>query len=300
MTIQFWFNRPLLRRSAVLLLVLLVAPRMPALSLASAQAAGPIAYQGQLTVIGRGAGSPDDLAVGADDTIYFGDMAANRIMRLAANGKVEAVSPVIREPEGIVVLPDGSLIVVEQATNRFYHVDPASKTMSALYTFRNTTGRLGIDGLSRDPASGDLLVPDAPNGRILRLSMDTWKETLIASGFKRPTSVALAADGTLYVCDEYGYAIFRVSREGMVTKVADVPIPDDVILDAEGSLIVNSLQGAIWRINLATGDKTLLVGGLRSPHGIALDSHGDVIIADAVLNQIYRLVLPPSPSTMGG
>jgi streptogramin lyase len=50
----------------------------------------------------------------------------------------------------------------------------------------------------------------------------------------------------------------------------------------------------IWRINPSTGEKTVLVSGLRSPHGVGLDSHGDVIIADAGLNAIYRLVLPPT------
>src|SRR5690349_17779650 len=91
---------------------------------------GPRALRGTLTVLGQGAGSPDDLAVGADDTIYFSDMTVNQVLRLKVGGTSEAVSPTIHEPEGIVVLPDETLIVVEQATNRLYHVDPLTQTMS--------------------------------------------------------------------------------------------------------------------------------------------------------------------------
>jgi sugar lactone lactonase YvrE len=275
-----------LTRLCVLILIVL------AVRATAGQASRPVALHGKLSVIGRGVGSPDDLAVAADDTIYFGDMAANRVFRLTARGIPEAISPPIREPEGIVPLPDGALIVVEQATNRLYRVDPSTKSMSLFYEIGNATRNLGIDGLSRDPVTGDLLVPDAPTGRILRLSADGRRVDLIASGFKRPTSVALATDGSLFVCDEYGNAIYRVDAKGKTSLVAEVPIPDDVILDSAGMLIVNSLRGAIWRIDAETGQKTMLVTALRSPHGIALDSHGNVIIADAGYNQIFRLILP--------
>src|SRR5690242_12485048 len=72
---------------------------------AAAQESGPYALRGTLTEIGKGAGSPDDVAVAADGSIYFGDMTANKVLRLKADGSYEAISPEIREPEGIVPLP---------------------------------------------------------------------------------------------------------------------------------------------------------------------------------------------------
>jgi sugar lactone lactonase YvrE len=258
------------------------------------RADGPTAHLGTLWIIGKGAGSPDDLAVGADDTIYFGDMTANRVLRLNAFGEPEIVSPLIREPEGIVPLPDGTLIVVEQATNRLYRVDPVTKSMSLFYAVGNKTHNDGIDGISRDSTTGDLLIPDAPTGRILRLTSDALRVRLIASGFKRPTSVALTADGTLFVCDEFGNAIYRVTSDGVRTLVAPIMLPDDILLDGDGNLIVNALPGTIWRIDPESGRMIALVTGLRYPHGIAFDSQGNLIIADAILNQIYRLVLPRS------
>jgi sugar lactone lactonase YvrE len=212
------------------------------------------------------------------------------VLRLNALGEPEIVSPVIREPEGIVPLPDGTLIVVEQATNRLYRVDPVKKSMRLFYAVGNTTHNDGIDGISRDPATGDLLIPDAPTGRILRLSSDARHMSLIANGFKRPTSVALAADGTLFVCDEFGNAIYRLTPDGVRTLIAPIRLPDDILLDGNGDLIVNALPGTVWRIDPESGRKIALVTGLRYPHGIAFDSQGNLIIADASLNQIYRLV----------
>src|SRR5262249_47530890 len=222
------------------------------------------------------------------------DMWNNRIMQLKADSSPVIVSPMIGEPEGIVALPDGTLIVVEQATNRLYHLDPATQEMELFYAVGNATKNDGIDGLGYDAVTGDFLIPDAPTGRILRLSSDAKKLELIATGFKRPTSVALAKDGTLYVCDEYGDGIYQISVRGKRSIVAAISFPDDVLLDGDGNLIVNSLEGNIWRINPKTREASRLVIGLGEPHGIALDSKGDLIIADATKNRIYRLAFRDS------
>lgn|GEM_PF-866285 len=249
----------------------------------------PVATSGTLSVVAKGAGAPDDLAISADGTIYFGDLGVNRVFAINPDGSIKPVSPVIDAPEGIVVLDDGSLIVVEQAGNRLYHVDPTTQALSVFYGVGNKTRNPGIDSLSRDPSNGDLLIPDAPTGRILRLSADAQHLSVIASGFRRPTAIAQAADGTLYVCDEYGQHIDRITPDGKRSEVALIPTPDDVIMNTDGSLLVNSLRGTIWRVDPLTGKATALVTGLIEPHGIILDHNGDLLIADAKLNEILRL-----------
>ncbi len=252
------------------------------------RAASPAVAVGQLTVVGRGVGSPDDLAIDAKDTVYFSDLAANRVLRLTAEGNPEAISPVIQDPEGLVPMPDGSLIVAEQATNRLYRVDPASRTMVLFHAVGNPTGRLGIDGLAYDASTRSVLIPDAPTGRILRLSADNHLSTM-AAGFNRPTSVVLAPDGTLYVSDEFGGGVYRETPGKPAVLFASVAEPDDVIQDSRGSLIVNSLAGTIWLIDPQTGAKTALVTGLRQPPGIALDNQGNLLFTDAGFNEIFRL-----------
>ena len=100
---------------------------------------------GQVIVLASGFGSPDDLAVDPrDGTIYFGDFSNNAINRLdPAGGTPQPVVTGINEPEGIVVLGDGRLIVAEQKTNRILLVDPATGTKQLLRQLVNTPGRTG-------------------------------------------------------------------------------------------------------------------------------------------------------------
>src|SRR5258708_34946480 len=110
----------------------------------------PTARQGTLTLLGHGAGSPDDVAVGADDTIYFSDMHANQVLRLRADGTAEAVSPTIREPEGVVPQPDGKFVAAAQASNRLYRVSPIRKTMTQLYDVDTRAANATSDGAALD------------------------------------------------------------------------------------------------------------------------------------------------------
>ncbi|HVB09487.1 MAG TPA: hypothetical protein VNM16_03860, partial [Bacillota bacterium] len=94
-------------------------PQVAASSSATAEAAA--SSRGAATVpvvLGPGFGQPDDAAVAADGTIYFSDFTGGRIGRLPAGGGDPAtVAKGLGDPEGIVVLPDGSLAVAEQANN---------------------------------------------------------------------------------------------------------------------------------------------------------------------------------------
>ncbi len=270
-----------------------------ALITAATATAEPIAVIGTLTLITKGFGAPDDLALGADGTLYFGDLGVNRVAAIALDGTVSLISPTIKEPEGLVALADGTLIVAEQASNKLLRLDPIAQTVTLFYAVGNRTANPGIDNIAYDPVTDDFLIPDAPMGRILRLRLDGTHLKVMATGFWRPTAVALGADGTLYVCDEYRQTIERITSDGKRSKVAAIASPDDVIIDTDGSLLVNSLRGTIWRLDPTSGATTALVTGLIEPHGIILDKDGNVIIADAKRNAIYRLTraqVAPTPS----
>ncbi len=268
-----------------------------AFSINPAKAAGsPYGTSGTLVIVAQNVGSPDDIAVASDGTIYFSDLNAHRVMRITPDGKAEAVSPALPEPEGLIVLPDGTLIVAEQQDNRLYRLDPATQNLTLFYDVGNRTTRPGIDGISQDSSTGDILVPDSPSGRILRISADGQKEAILLTGFVRPTGVALAKDGTLYVCDEYGNAIYSVTPDGKRTIIARMSLPDDVVLDSDGSLLVNSLDGLIWHVDPVARLQKRLVVDLSQPHGLALDSQDNPVIADAGYGKIFRLILH-QPST---
>jgi len=237
-------------------------------------------------------GSPDDLTVDLHNgMIYFGDFGNGAINRLAPDGSPpQPVATGFREPEGLAVAADGSLVVVEQATNRLWRVDPAQGTKRLLRQLVNTTGQDGVDGLAIDPASGAILVPDSPNGRLLALSPDGSTLRTIAAGFTRPTGVALLPGGDLLVADEFGNTLDRVTPAGHKTVLSTMYQPDDVVVDAQGQAYVNGLNGIIYHVDPATGTRTVLLRGLQLPHGLAVDAQGQLVIAEAGRNRISFLV----------
>ncbi|HET7077513.1 MAG TPA: hypothetical protein VFM49_08680 [Chloroflexia bacterium] len=265
-------------------------PVPPAPATATPRPAAPA--QPGVTVLASGFGSPDDLAVDPrDGTIYFGDFANNAVNRLPPSGGTPVpVATGIQEPEGIVILDDGRLIVAEQKTNRLLLVDPRDGSKRLLRQMENNTDQDGIDGLGIDRAGGELLVPDSPNNRLLALSLDGSALRVIARGFQRPTGAAILPGGDILVAAEFGNAIYRVTPAGKSTRIATMYQPDDVVVDAQGMAYVNSLGGAIYKVDPNTGTRTTLLAGLKLPHGLDVDPQGNLVIAEAGRNRIFRLV----------
>src|SRR5947209_6961839 len=114
-------------------------------------------------------GQPDDITVDNRGRLVWGDLATNMVDRLQG-GRVVTVARGISVPEGIVVLPNGSLIVAEQGRDRILRLNGRGGS-TVLYTLSPVAGQEGVDGIGRDPTTGDLLVPDSPRGTILRMSV---------------------------------------------------------------------------------------------------------------------------------
>ncbi len=241
-------------------------------------------------MLANGFGSPDDLAVTSSGDILFGDFSNKAINILRPGGKPAPIATGLNEPEGIVVARDGAVLVAEQGANRIIEVGPGTGAKKVLRQLENSTGKDGVDGLGIDPANGDILIPDSPNGRLLRMSRDGGRLQTIASGFVRPTGAAVEPGGTIVVADEFGNAVYRLNKSGGRTLLAHIYQPDDVVVDASGSIYVNSLGGDIVRIDPTGGQVHVLTSGLKLPHGLGIDPQGNLIIAEAGRNRIIRLV----------
>jgi large repetitive protein len=229
------------------------------------------------------------LLVTPSDDILFGDFANNAINIIRPGQAPAVLAANLQEPEGMVIAKDGAIIVAEQKTNRILEVNPQTGKAKLLRQLVNNTGQDGVDGLGIDPSTGDILIPDSPNGRLLRMSRDGTKLTTIATGFVRPTGAAVEARGTILVADEFGNAVYRLSANGKKTRLATMYQPDDVIVGPDGSIYANGLGGDIVRIDPVSGQKRVIVSGLKLPHGLGMDSQGRLVIAEAGRNRIFRI-----------
>jgi YD repeat-containing protein len=89
--------------------------------------------------------------------------------------------------------------------------------------------------------------------------------------FYWPRGVAVAADGTVYVGDSYNSAVRKISTGGVVTTLAGGPgnsigmsRPNGLAIIGNDLYVADGLARVVWKINVANGSTTVVVGKLNS------------------------------------
>jgi gluconolactonase len=156
---------------------------------------------------------------------------------------------------------------------------------------------------------GNLFVVDIPFGRIFRIS-PTLEWTLVAEYDGWPNGLALHRDGTLWIADyRRGLLRLRVSSVSGTSQGLAQPQPilghrnsesfrglNDLTFDRDGHCYftdqgqtgLHDPTGRVYRLR-ADGRLDLVVGGIPSPNGVALDRDGKFLfIAVTRANQVWR------------
>ncbi len=196
-------------------------------------------------VLLRGAIRPDDLAFDSRGRLLFTDSYHGTVNRLNADGSVTVLLRRVGEPEGIAVLPDGTIIIAEQITNSILSLAPNATSTTVLRTLPGTPSKAhckdGVDGVAYDPTTNTLIVPDSPIGNVYRMTLDGKNLTLLASGIVRPVGAFIDATGNIFVADECGGAVLRITPASQTTRYGGFDMPDDVVIDPQGNLLVIDL-----------------------------------------------------------
>jgi sugar lactone lactonase YvrE len=221
------------------------------------------------------------------------DVVDGTIKRFTATGQMQVVVSGLNEPEGMVILPDGSMLIAEQGKNRLVRYNPQDRSVRPFLNLRNNTRQMGVDGIAIDRQTASiptLIVPDSPNGTVLRVSLDGISITEVAQGFVRPTSAWVEADGGLLVTDENGGVLSRIHTDGTVERVTSLSIPDDVVEDSAGNIFVTTLgDGAVHLIAAGTVLDSIFVSGLSSPQGLVLDVDENLIVTDPGHHRLIKI-----------
>lgn len=247
----------------------------------------------------RGVGRPDDLIFDRSGRLLFSDAYNGTISRINTNGTVTVLVRGLLKPEGLAMLANGTLLIAEQQTNRILALAPGSMSPSVLHTLPGIPSTAhckdGVDGIALDPTNNTLIVPDSPTGNVYRMSLDGRKLTLLTSGITRPVGAAVDARGMVYVTDECGGALWRVTPGGRANRMGNFGMLDDVVLDTHGNAFVTDLQintHALIKIHLATGKREMLAQrGFIEPQGLAIDGQGNLYLSDDYANVIVKYTL---------
>lgn len=137
-------------------------------------------------------------------------------------------------------------------------------------------------------AAGNVYVADGGNNLVRKILPSGEVTTLAGSGsaglvngpsvsaaFKTPTGVAVSANGTVYVADWGNHSIRMISTDGTVSTLA-------------GSGTAGYIDG------------TGTAASFRNPYGVAVDSNGNVYVADSGNQRIRKIAPNGAVTTLAG
>lgn len=180
------------------------------------------------------------------------------------------------------------------------------------YTIRVLlSGRRRPDDLIFDP-QGRLVFSDFYAGTISRLNAD-GSVTLLFSGLAGPEGMVYLPDGTLIVAEQHTNRILQIAP-GTPTPAVLRSLPgtpsslpckdgvDNIALDPTNNTLIvpDSPTGNVYRMSLNGKTLTLLAGGIVRPVGAAVDSQGNVYVADECGGAVVRIAPGGATTRIGG
>ena len=245
---------------------------------------------------------PTGIAIDASGNLYIADennwvirrISGGIISTVAGTGKPgfsgdggQATKAMLGGPQGVAVDASGNLYIADTGNQRIRYVNS-----SGIIT---TIAGTGANGFSGDGGAAT------------------------AATFSNPAGVALDASGNVYVADEFNNRIRRFAVGGAISTFAGTTTyngdggpstkasvePWSVAVDSSGNLyIADRLEQRVRKVT-PSGTITTLAGtgqaggggdngpanlaALNTPNGVAVDSAGNVYIADAGNNKIRRV-----------
>jgi trimeric autotransporter adhesin len=258
----------------------------------------------------------EGIAVDSTGNLYIADSGNACIRKVSSSGIIttvvgngswgfsgdggQATSAQLDYPYGVIVDSAGNLFIVDTWNNRVRKVSSsgviATVAGNGSFGYSGDGGQLTSaqlywpNGIATDSA-GNLFIADTENNRIRKASPSGIITTVAGTGYFGfsgdgglatsaelfyPEGIAVDSSGNLFIADSGNHCIRKVSASGIITTVAGT-----------GSLGYSGDGGS------ATAAK------LNGPYGVAVDSAGNLFIADT-FNERIRKVSSGIISTVAG
>jgi DNA-binding beta-propeller fold protein YncE len=245
---------------------------------------------------------PHGITVGPEDAIYCVDEGDQTVRKFSPYGELLQIigtsgvasdtgidrtiadfyertksirgGPPFNQPTGLAVAPNGDLYVSDGYGNcRIHHFSPTGELIGSFGEPGIGPGQFHIPHGLWVIAEGRVLVADRENDRIQVFSLDGEYQTSWTD-VQRPTKVVTDVAGTAYVAELARPTGWRSWTNG------DPPayLPGRLtILDTRGNLVAR----------FGASDDPCAAGHFVAPHGLAVDSRGDLYVAEVTYTFLY-------------
>ncbi|MCZ6544800.1 MAG: peptidyl-alpha-hydroxyglycine alpha-amidating lyase family protein [Chloroflexi bacterium] len=271
------------------------------------------------------------VAVDANDTVFvLSRNTEHPVMVFEADGsflRSWGAGTFSARTHGIWIGPEGDVFCADDGTHTITRWTPEGELEQTLGVPNEPAAAWSGQPFNRpthaaiSPRSGDLFVTDGyGNSCVHRFSPDgkhllTWGEPGIDAGqFIRPHNLAIDDEGLIYVADRECHRVQVFDEEGhFVTMWSNIHRPDGLTLAADGNIYIGELNGFPGvdtapglghRVSVLNRDGELLArfghpeegegaGHFIAPHGIAVDSRGDIYVGEVSTTIRGRGLDPP-------
>jgi DNA-binding beta-propeller fold protein YncE len=160
---------------------------------------------------------PEGIAVAADGTVYVADLRLHTIFKLPKGSKQPTPLAKVDAPHGIVLDPDGSLVVVSHGESHLVRVKLPDGSVSKILPGRLEAKIPPFPLSVARRTDGSYLVTDNYNKCLWAVTPD-GKSSIFAQSpeFKKVTGVGVAKDGKIAVADPGNGCIHWLSPNGKI------------------------------------------------------------------------------------
>ncbi len=156
----------------------------------------------------------------------------------------------------------------------------------------NTPGGIHVDG------AGNVYVSDTNDDMAFVFNSSGTAmpgSPYTGTGLQSPYGVTVDASGNIYTANGPNGTVTKITPAGVVSTIRGFTFPVDLGTDASNNLYVNDLGnfsttgGSIYKVLAGTHTASVLLTGLNNPSGIAINSLGDIFIAQYPANNIIKI-----------
>ncbi|MEU4896982.1 hypothetical protein AB0B12_30825 [Streptomyces sp. NPDC044780] len=222
--------------------------------------------------------APDDLAFGADGSMYIADLTPGRVWRRSADGAYTLVSDQVAVPNGITCVGDRLFVNEMKMNGRLMELFPDGGDPAVL------TDGLALGNAMQLGPDGCLYYPQMMRNQVWRIPPDGGVPELVAEEVDDPVAVRFDRGGVLVVLSR-GMAglVTRIdlatgARSVVATGIAGL---DNAAFDHENRMFVSSYaSGGIAELHPDGRTRVVVPRGFDGPFGITVDLGGTVYAAD--------------------